>query len=362
MNGDQDTEGELAASDAWLADQGYDLAALSRDLNAAGSDQHQLPDLDSYDHVLVAFSGGRDSLACLLHLLELGVPKEKIEAQHHLVDGREGSTFMDWPCTESYCEAVCKALGVKLTFSWRERGFLGEMLRDASPTAPMWFPGADGGYAKTGGKGPLGTRKKFPQVSANLAVRWCSSALKISCMDAYLANNPRFLGKRTLVITGERAEESASRSKYARFEAHRADTRSSKRVPRHIDVWRCVHEWAEQRVWGIIARWRLLAHPAYWLGYSRCSCRLCIFSSPDQWATGRKIAPAAFETVANYEREFKVTIHRTKTVTERADAGTPYAFDEKWVAIANSRTFDMPVFMDPWILPPGAYGNSFGPT
>ncbi|EGQ60476.1 hypothetical protein GGI1_00690 [Acidithiobacillus sp. GGI-221] len=30
------------------------------------------PDIQSYDHILVAFSGGKDSLACLLHLLELG--------------------------------------------------------------------------------------------------------------------------------------------------------------------------------------------------------------------------------------------------------------------------------------------------
>lgn len=53
----------------------------------------------SYDVVIVAFSGGKDSLACLLHLLELGVPRSKIELWHHDVDGREGSTLMDWPCS-----------------------------------------------------------------------------------------------------------------------------------------------------------------------------------------------------------------------------------------------------------------------
>ncbi|MFI4926375.1 MAG: hypothetical protein ACHP7E_01645, partial [Burkholderiales bacterium] len=59
---------------------------------------------------------------CLLRLLELGVPRSRIECQHHLVDGREGSTLMDWPVTESYCTALCQALGVPLTFSWREGG------------------------------------------------------------------------------------------------------------------------------------------------------------------------------------------------------------------------------------------------
>ena len=49
------------------------------------------PDLQSYDHILVAFSGGKDSLACLLHLLDLGVPRTRIELWHHRIDGAEGT-------------------------------------------------------------------------------------------------------------------------------------------------------------------------------------------------------------------------------------------------------------------------------
>jgi diphthamide synthase (EF-2-diphthine--ammonia ligase) len=33
-----------------------------------------LPDLGAYRHFVVAFSGGKDRLAALLHLLSLGVP------------------------------------------------------------------------------------------------------------------------------------------------------------------------------------------------------------------------------------------------------------------------------------------------
>lgn len=81
------------------------------------------PDLASYDLIIVAFSGGKDSLACLIHLIEQGVPRERIELWHHEVDGREGSRLMDWPCTPAYCRAVAKAFGVQLYFSWREGGF-----------------------------------------------------------------------------------------------------------------------------------------------------------------------------------------------------------------------------------------------
>ena len=43
-------------------------------------------DLAVYDRILVAFSGGKDSLAALLHLLELGVDPARIELHHHDVD------------------------------------------------------------------------------------------------------------------------------------------------------------------------------------------------------------------------------------------------------------------------------------
>ena len=56
----------------------------------------------TYDRVLVAFSGGKDSLACVLHLLDRGGAPEKIELHHHDVDGG-GRTFMDWSITPGYC-------------------------------------------------------------------------------------------------------------------------------------------------------------------------------------------------------------------------------------------------------------------
>lgn len=51
-----------------------------------------LPDLPTYDRILVAFSGGKDSICCLLRLLELGVPRRKIErfSYHSAILGREG--------------------------------------------------------------------------------------------------------------------------------------------------------------------------------------------------------------------------------------------------------------------------------
>jgi hypothetical protein len=172
------------SAEEWLAREGFDLTALATAPRGVATTMPEfIPDLGSYDRFLVGFSGGRDSLACILQLLEHGVPADRIEAHHNLVDGREGSSMMDWPCTESYCEAVCAALGVNLTYSWREGGMEREATRRQAPTAPVWIPVGDG-YRTVGGKGPLGTRMKFPQVSADLSVRWCSSL----CSQAALSD------------------------------------------------------------------------------------------------------------------------------------------------------------------------------
>ena len=42
--------------------------------------------LEEYDLIIVLFSGGKDSTACYYKLLELGVPKEKIELWHHDIE------------------------------------------------------------------------------------------------------------------------------------------------------------------------------------------------------------------------------------------------------------------------------------
>lgn len=325
------------------------------------------PNLESYTRVIVAFSGGKDSLACVLHLLDLGVPKERLELWHHAVDGMEGSTLMDWPVTEAYCRAVAEALGLPIYFSWKVGGFEGEMGRDNQPTAPTCFeyPTPDGVRRQTvGGKGPAGTRGVFPQVSPDLTVRWCSAYLKIDVCAAAIRNQERFNHTRTLVVTGERAEESPGRARYATLEPHRADARDG-RKRRHVDQWRPVHAWGEQRVWETIKAHGVVPHPAYQMGWGRVSCAACIFGSPNQWASLRAAAPGMFSAVAAREQATGKTIQRKRALPVLADAGTPYeGITGERVALAMGHTWPGPVVVDPssWTLPAGAYGESCGPT
>lgn len=319
------------------------------------------PDLSTYDIIIIALSG-KDSLACMLHTLALRAGDTTgIEIWHHDVDGR-GEQFMDWAVSPDYCRQIAKAFGIPFYLSWKEGGFQREMLRDNAKTAPTSFETPDG-IKTTGGRGGKeSTRLKFPQVSPDLSVRWCSSYLKIDVCAAAIRNQERFNNSRTLVITGERAEESASRAKYKTFEPHKVDKRNGK-SKRHVDHWRPVHGWTEQEVWDIIRKHKVNPHPAYKLGWGRVSCAACIFGSKDQWASLYKIAPEQVKQIIHYEKLFDLTINRNKSVPELILEGTPYPqTDGGDVLEALSEEYTAPVFVDNWTLPAGAFGESCGPV
>ena len=312
-----------------------------------------------YDLVIVSFSGGKDSLACLLHLLDLGVPREQIQLWHQDVDGIDGEAFMDWPSTRAYCRAVGESLGVRVLFQGKDGGFRGEMLRDDSPTAGVTFELQSGEIknAPASKQAKPGTRMQFPQVAADLKVRWCSAYLKIDVAARAITNDPALKEASILYVTGERREESANRAKYATVEAHRTTTKN-----RRVDQWRPVIEWGESAVWEIIGRYRITPHPAYRLGWGRLSCMACIFGNADQWASVKLVAPEQFATISEFEKSFGKTIHRTRSVEEQADAGEAYKMAPQTIEEAMSEAYDGDIVADAWEMPQGAFGSCGGPS
>ncbi len=316
---------------------------------------------DAFDVVVVAFSGGKDSLAAVLNLLDLGCPREKIELWHHLIDGAEGERrIMDWPITSAYCRAVAEHMGIPLRMSWKEGGFLGEMMRDATPTAPTSFEAADGATISKGGKGPAGTRRRFPALSADLTTRWCSAYLKVDVGHVVMRNDPKFANARALFVTGERREESRNRAKYPEIEAHKSSNR--RRVVTH---WRNVIDWTERQVWDRIAASGIEAHPCYRAGFSRCSCALCIFGNADQFATARDLLPEQFAALAAVEQDLGFTMQKKATLSEHADKGrslVPADLSPAVRAACAATVYDLPIIAETWTTPAGAYRHQGGPV
>jgi len=334
------------------------IANTTEDLKTVGFDLH------AYDKYIVYFSGGKDSLALFLYLIDNGVSRDKIELWHHDIDGREGSKLMDWPITRGYVEKFARDWRVKVFFSWKKNGFEGEMLREKSLTAPIVFEDENHKLIEIGGmRGTPSTRLKFPQVSPDLSVRWCSAYLKIDVGASAIRNQERFQGLRTLTLSGERAEESSARSKYNVLEPDRSDNRGGKRITRYVDRFRPIKEWSETMVWDIIQRYKVRVHPAYYMGWGRVSCLFCIFGNANQWASAAKVSPCGADKIAQYESSFGNTIKRKESVPDLVSKGQAYqAITPELLKIARGEEYALSTIMEEeWVLPAGAFGESCGP-
>ncbi|QUS59054.1 phosphoadenosine phosphosulfate reductase family protein [Pseudovibrio brasiliensis] len=318
-------------------------------------------DLDDYDNIIVCMSGGKDSIACLLQLLDLGADKSKIELWHHDVDGAEGSTLMDWSFMRDYNRHLARAFNIPVYFSWLEGGFEAEMLKQDSFSKPhkVETPAGLLTLSRNTKRAKPATRRRFPQVGADLKTRWCSSVLKIDVGRRALTNQQRFNDKKVLFITGERREESANRSKYNQFEPH-----TNSNNVRHVDAWRPVLHWTEEQIWDALQRHSVLAPVPYRLGWSRSSCMTCIFNGARIWATIKEHFPDRLEAIAAYEQMFGTTISRQGlNVLELASKARPIKIeDAEALKQALSERYELPVFAaeaegQGWSLPAGAYGK-----
>lgn len=346
--------------------------------------------LEDYDLIIVLLSGGKDSVACLYKLLELGVPKNKIELWHHDIDGKHPYRAMDWRCTQNYVKSLAEAEEIKLRVSYRKNGFFGELYRIGASEAVFWVDPDSGeimpcrvssNYLKCQSikesnaenkeeqLKQYGCRMKFPAKSPDLARRWCSSYLKISVADSVISNLDRLCslpgspdGKKILVVSGERRGESAGRAKYNEMEIHR--TNADSRLHRTVHQWRPVIDYSEKDVWEVLKRHHINPHPCYRAGWNRCSCAMCIFSTPALFAGIRELYPEEYVALKQDEDCLGFTIDNHCSLDEYV-GDTPscvYHGDKEALRqlVTGNFTKDDIYVHGQWHYPAGAFHGAAG--
>lgn len=351
----------------------------------------ELLPLEMYDLVIVLISGGKDSIACYYKLLELGVPKSKIEFWHHDIDGGHPSRTMDWRCTANYIRSFAEAEQIPLRVSWRKNGFFGELYRiGASELIEYVDPETGEIYQCPPSKkymecqklkvaaisemenklAEFGYRMKFPMKSGDLSQRWCSAYLKIMVADTVLRNMNSVAANLTktrkdiklLIVSGERRGESVGRSKYNEIEIHR--TNAVSKHHRTVHQWRPVIDYSEKDIWEVLKRHKVNPHPCYRAGWNRCSCAMCIFSTPQLFAGIRELYPKEYALLCQDEKVLGFTLDNhcdLETYIGSADSCVYHGDKE---AIQSLLTGEFPVesvyVKDKWKYPAGAFHGAAG--
>lgn len=351
----------------------------------------ELLPLEMYDLVIVLISGGKDSIACYYKLLELGVPKSKIEFWHHDVDGGHPSRTMDWRCTANYIRSFAEAEQIPLRVSWRKNGFFGELYRIWASELIEWVDPETGeiyqcppskkymecqklkvaAISEMENKlAEFGYRMKFPMKSGDLSRRWCSAYLKIMVADTVLRNMNSVAANLTktrkniklLIVSGERRGESVGRSKYNEIEIHR--TNAVSKHHRTVHQWRPVIDYSERDIWEVRKRHKVNPHPCYRAGWNRCSCAMCIFSTPRLFAGIRELYPKEYALLCQDEKVLGFTLDNhcdLETYIGSADSCVYHGDKE---AIQSLLTGEFPVesvyVNGKWKYPAGAFHGAAG--
>lgn len=351
----------------------------------------ELLPLEMYDLIIVLISGGKDSIACYYKLMELGVPKAKIEFWHHDIDGGHPSRTMDWRCTANYIRSFAEAEQISLRVSWRKNGFFGELYRIGASELIEWVAPETGeiyqcppskkymecqklkvsAISEMENKlAEFGYRMKFPMKSGDLSRRWCSAYLKIMVADTVLRNMNSVAAnltktrkdKKLLIVSGERRGESVGRSKYNEIEIHR--TNAVSKHHRTVHQWRPVIDYSEKDIWEVLKRHKVNPHPCYRAGWNRCSCAMCIFSTPRLFAGIRELYPKEYALLCQDEKILGFTLDNhcdLETYIGSADSCVYHGDKE---AIQSLLTGEFPVesvyVKGKWKYPAGAFHGAAG--
>lgn len=146
------------------------------------------------------------------------------------------------------------------------------------------------------------------------------------------------------------------------MEIHR--TNADKKAHQIVHQWRPVIDYSEKDVWEVLKRHKVNLHPCYRVGWNRCSCAMCIFSTPKLFAGIRELNPKEYELLRQDEKILGFTLdNRYDLDTFVGDAKScVYHGDE--AALQSLITGDFSVedvyVKGDWLYPAGAFHGAEG--
>jgi 3'-phosphoadenosine 5'-phosphosulfate sulfotransferase (PAPS reductase)/FAD synthetase len=256
--------------------------AAQGELFTANRPAPYVPDLTSYDVILVNISGGKDSQVVLDETVRLataaGARDRIVTVFADLGDDDE------WPGTKELAAEHADHYGIRHEVVFRE------ITNDAGERVQQSL------------SEHIEARGMWPDA----ARRYCTSDLKrapIHRLLTRLAAEQRAAGVtgrqvRILNVMGLRAQESPKRAAMPQF---RHDDRASNQTVRHVDEWLPIHGWHVAEVWTRISEAGTRPHPVYAAGMPRLSCRFCVLASRSALVRAAQLDPEGAQRRAAME-------------------------------------------------------------
>ena len=229
-----------------------------------------IPDIPSYDWILINSSAGKDSQAMLDYVVNLPEVDRKRVVVVHCDLGR-----VEWKGTRELAAEQAEHYGLRFVVVSRDRDLLSQIEFE---------------------------RHKFPD-SGN---RFCTSDQKtgqVAKLLTALSDEVHAQGVsrpvRILNCLGLRAQESIGRAKKLPFEVEKKPT--GKGTVKHVDRWLPIFTWTEDQVWERIRQSGVRYHWAYDKGMERLSCCFCVFAKRADLLIAAKYNPELAQEYADLE-------------------------------------------------------------
>jgi DNA sulfur modification protein DndC len=238
---------------------------------------HALTEIDAGALFVVNHSGGKDSQAMFIRLLEI-VPAAQLLVVHATLGEAE------WPGALEHAQQQAQAAGVPFIVAEASKSFLGMVERrfQTRPEVPSWPSASTRQCTSDLKRGPI-TREVRRYASARGITRI------VNCM-------------------GMRAQESSARAKKSAWAEHAAHGVAG----RAWYDWLPIHELSLTDVLGTISDAGQALHPAYRLGNERLSCVFCVMASASDLRNGAEQNPELYARYVEMERRTGYTMHMSR--------------------------------------------------